>query len=512
MKKFVILSLIGLLIMAFGITAYAQEKAPVLEFKASGFLDVISEYIRNVPQPGAATSAAGGTSTNDVQFGPPAAYMLPAARQAFDQKMAYMESRGRLRFDAMMGKEVTGTFFFEFDSTRWGERVPAGSTAQRNYSGFWGVADRSSLELKNMFITFAVPYFGLPVPMTVQAGIHPLVIRPGVFLATDGPGITLAAKVDPVNIKLAWFKALENRDWAADDIDLYALEASAKISTFTVGGYLVDFNANTYPLGDGDPNYSSNIWWFGAYADAQAGPLNLNLDLIFDKGSVKDRRNLAQARDVKYSGWGARANVFLPWEKFTFGFASIYGSGADQKKTSANGLPGAVVANDPSGLGVTSSRAGAYIVPAGTEGSVGDSLIFCGNGINRMNTGFLPAAATAHARAAFGGLWINKIYASVKATPSFKTTLEAMYIADTTKNGNTIGTARKATGFPRNDSDIGWEFDLINELQIYKSLSFLFGGGVLFAGDAMDYFNTTTGLNDSPKTPWVITTKLIYAF
>ena len=177
MKKFYVLSLIGLLIMAFGITAYAQEKAPVLEFKASGFLDVISEYKKNVPEPGWATSATGGTSTNDVLFGPPPAYYLPGNGKAFNEKESYMMQRGRLKFDAIMGKEVTGTFFFEFDSTRWGERIPAGSTAQRNYSGFWGVADRSSLELKNMFITFAVPYFGIPVPMTVQAGIHPLVIR-----------------------------------------------------------------------------------------------------------------------------------------------------------------------------------------------------------------------------------------------------------------------------------------------------------------------------------------------
>jgi hypothetical protein len=43
MKKFVVLILAGLLVLAFG-TVFAQEKGPVLEFKASGFMDVISEY------------------------------------------------------------------------------------------------------------------------------------------------------------------------------------------------------------------------------------------------------------------------------------------------------------------------------------------------------------------------------------------------------------------------------------------------------------------------------------
>ena len=59
---------------------------------------------------------------------------------------------------------------------------------------------------------------------------------------------TAAIKVDPATIRLIWMKALENKDWAADDADLYAIEASAKISTMTVGGYALNFNMNTYPV------------------------------------------------------------------------------------------------------------------------------------------------------------------------------------------------------------------------------------------------------------------------
>ena len=146
MKKFVVLSLFSFLVLAFGATVYGQE-APALVFKASGFMDVIGEYNRNVPQVGAGTSAYGGTSTNNVVYGPPPTRMRPTVAEgagnndgeAFDEKQAYAYGRGRLRFDAIMGKEMMGTFQFEFDSTRWGERVPAGSTAQRNYAGFWGV-------------------------------------------------------------------------------------------------------------------------------------------------------------------------------------------------------------------------------------------------------------------------------------------------------------------------------------------------------------------------------------
>jgi hypothetical protein len=384
-----------------------------------------------------------------------------------------------------------------------------------------------------MFLTFGVPW--VPVPITVQGGIIPVGIRPAAFLSVDGPGIQAAIKVDPAMIRLIWMKAVENKDWAADDADLYAIEASAKISTMTVGGYALNFNMNSYPAGDGvypavtlypayavtalspgqvlgEPDYASNVWWYGIYAAGKLGPVNLSADLVLNNGKITDRRDLAvKARDVKLSGWGGLLNVSYPWEKFNFGFASIYGSGADQKKTSANGYPGSAVA---SGTGV-SSKSGAFIVPAGTEGSVGHSIIFCGNGINRNNTGYFQAASSAHAAATFGGLWINKLFGSFQVTPAYKVTLEGMYIRDTTKSGNTIGNARKApfgATDKRDDKNIGWEFDLFNEVQLYKQLKFAFGGGYLFAGDAMDFYDTARAKNVSPKNPWVITTNLTYSF
>jgi len=516
MKKIVVLSLIALLVLAFGTMAFAQAKKeePKLNFVASGFIDVIGNYIRNVPQAGASTSAGGATGPADNFFGPPVAYMMPANKQAFDKKMAYVENRGRLKFDAIMGKEMMGTFFFEFDSTRWGERIPAGSTAQRQYAGFWGVADRSSLELKNMFLTFAMPW--VPVPITVQAGIIPKAIRPNFFLAVDGPGIQTAIKIDPAQVNLFFMKALENKDWAADDTNLYGIDVLAKISTITVGGYAVYFNMNSYPVGDGEPSYSSEVGWYGVYANGKLGPVNLSGDLIINRGEIEDRRDtLARGRDVKLRGWGGILRVSYPWEKFNFGFSSIYGSGADQNKTSSNGLPGSYVA---SGSG-TSRKVGAYIVPAGTEGSPGHSIILAGNGIiNRSNTGFEPGASTSHARAAFGGLLINKLFGSIQVTPIYKVTVEGMYVRDTTKHGNTIGNARKApyaSTNMRDDKSIGWEFDLYNEVKLYKNLTFALGGGILFAGKAMDYWDTSSTLTDknvSPKNPWIIATSITYSF
>jgi hypothetical protein len=561
MKKFVVLSLISFLILAFGATVYGQEKAPVLEFKASGWFDVISEYRMNVIQPGAGTSAAGGTSTNDVVYGAPPAVYLPYGVQtpktasstlvtntvksgdvvvggpyttgattppdylvyrpatadvygkgsAYNKKTANMEGRGRLKFDALMGKEMSGTFQFEFDSTRWGERIPAGSTAQRNYSGFWGVADRSSLELKHMYMTFGMPW--IPVPTTIQAGIQPIGIRPSIFMSTDGPAVTAAFKLDPAYIKLIWAKALEGRDWAADDDDVYAIEANAKIQTFTIGGYYALFNWNTYPAaGEGTagwPLYTANVWWAGLYVDGKLGPVILNFDFAYDNGTI-EAKGSNTPKDVDVSGWGAILNVGFPWEKFLFGVQGIYGTGADQKKTAAKPLPGATTPWSTTANPIYTTKVGAFLVPGGTEASNTHALVVDGGGINRGNSGFEPACDY-HGRSGFGGLWIAKLYAAFQFSPEFGTRIEGMYIGDTTKNGNTIGNAVTSAGKPRDDSAVGWEIDLYNTLAIYKNLTFQFGGGYLLAGKAMDYQASAT-TNTSPKDPWIVVTNLTYSF
>jgi hypothetical protein len=254
--------------------------------------------------------------------------------------------------------------------------------------------------------------------------------------------------------------------------------------------------------------------WYGAYADGKVGPVNLNFDFVLDSGKVEDARDLSaanRAADVKFKGFGARLNVGFPWEKFLFGFTSLYGSGADLKKTSASALPGTTAANGAA----ISSKAGTFIVPAGTEGSMGESLVLTGAFINRGNTGWEYGAATRHSAANFGGLWINKLYAGYTVSPQFSMRIEGMYIRDTAKNGDTHGTTRQSSGLanaPADEKNVGLEVDWFNTLSIYKNLTFQFGFGYLFAGKAMDFWDPITASNKETKDPWVITTNLTYSF
>jgi hypothetical protein len=520
MKKFIVVGLIGLMVMALSATVCAQPK---LEFKASGFMEATSFWYRNIVSgatgdaittrwPGGGFPVPAGSPAGSG-FRPKDPSVDPRDSGAWDRTNSYMEYRGILRFDAMMGKELSGTFVFELDSTRWGN-----SDGSRNNLGFW-TADRAGVEVKNMYIDVGLPYFGIPVPMTARVGIQPLGVRPHIFMYTDATGITGAMKIDPVTISLQWAKALEGKDAAADDVDVYGINVNAKIGTITPGAYVFNFNMNTYPLSavktayGGIPDYSANFWWIGAYLDGKLGPLNVNFDFVYDRGTV-ERRLRPDIKDAKYRGWATQLKLDFPWEKFNFGAVGMYASGADRNKTSRDGLPG-----QATGIGTPTKKVGSYIVPPGSDeySTWGESMFLGSNFITSTagSLGMFPSTQTYAdylTKGTIGGTWVAKLYASMKATPWYKVTLQGLYIGDTTKHGNTLGDAVKVTGRLRDDKTIGLELDLINEIQIYKNLKWSVGAGILFAGDALDQRVAATNRNDSPKDPWIVATKLRYDF
>ena len=545
MKKFIVVSLIGFLILTLGPAGYGQEKTgptlkektgPTLEFKASGYLDVETWYYRNVPEvPFESTANVYATQANPAFAGrlypvAPGVVSTDAAGGAFDKNRSYWSGRGRLKFDAIMGENLKGTIWLEIDSTRWGEvagSYASGGNPGKNNAGQWG-ADRTAIEVKNLNITFGVPV--IPIPAQIQVGILPMFYRPGILAYTDAAGIEAKINpIDPVNIKLSYFKALEGRDWASDDVDVYGGDVSVRVAPpMTIGGYFLNFNMTTYPFFLSAPaagplvtfpevNFSSKMWWLGLYADGKLGPVNVNLDFVYDTGNVKDRRDLVnRARDVDYQGWATMLRVDYPWEKFNIGLVGLYASGANSRETDPTGMPG--TAPPGAAAGVTSSKVEAYVVPPQAEVGLGDlSIVFYGV----SSTPLAPAPAyggsspTAMSRGQIGGTWAARLHGSYKATSWYKVTLQGLYIGDTTKNGNTIGTARKSpfgAGNLRDDNTIGWELDLINEIQIYKNLSLKVAGGVLFPGNAMDYFVNAANPSVSPKIPYVIMSKLFYSF
>jgi len=519
MKKFTVISLAALLILAFGATAFAAE-AVKLEFRASGSIDAQTHYSKNVPPLNAAATPIYNSIPADYRAFDP---VSGSPTNATNHKVSYWDSRMSLRFDAVMGKELSGTLQFEIDSTRWGNAQGGARPGTNAHAvGTWST-DQAAVEVKYMYFDVGLPYFGLPFPINVRAGAQPLAIRPWFFQATDGMGISGGIKIDPVNLNPFYFKPAEGVDWDSDDVEIWGLQANAKLGTFTIGGYGEWVDAKNYPIGPQPYGVAppipyvkginnADFYWFGLYADGKAGPVNIQFDAAYDWGKVKqDNGLLITARSVTYSGYAARLKVNFPWERFDFGATGMYASGSDAEKTSSTGLPG--TATD---LGTQSHRVSGWMVPPGSENGAanGESAVFYG--MEPGASGGQGFAANHNyastSKGAFGGSWFFKLFGSYKVTPWYKVTMQGLYIGDTTKNGNTYGNARDALGFLKDKDTIGIELDMINEFEIYKNLTFKVFGGYLWAGTAMDLQNTTTGATFSMHNPWAIRTRLLYSF
>ena len=471
-----------------------------------------------------------------------------------------MVNRMNLVFDANIGKELTGRLALEIDAMRWGTNPGEGSggsgTQGDGRTGRWRT-DATGIEVKHAYFDAALPYFGIPVPMTIRVGIQPLGYRPHILMITDGAGVTGGIKIDPVLIAPMWAKPIEGKDTVSDDVDVVGLQATVKVGTLSIGGYGIYWNMNTYPLnqapasfggGPGNqvtaygvtPLNKADFWWAGVFVDGKAGPLNIQFDGILDRGEVQRRHVYTEggtpARDVQYQGFVTRLKIEYPWEKLSFGGVGVYGSGADLHRTGINGLPGEHVANERDSRPFdnpvthqqlnTASKVSSFVVPPGSEqaGITGDDFFIFGNFVTleaaplNYSTSSGTLTNVVH-RGSYGGLWFLKAFAGYKVAPWYKVTIEALYLGDTTKAGNTFGNAVTTDRFRKlkDDDDIGWEFNIINEINIYKNLKWDLGAGYLIAGDALDMMvaNTTINpirYNKSPHNPWIVASKLRYTF
>jgi len=515
MKKFTVVSLAALLVLALGATAYAQVK---LDFRASGNIDAQTHYSKNVPPLQSGASAIFGSIPADYRTWD----FTNGVHRATNRKIAYWDSRMSLRFEAAMGKELNGVLQFEIDSTRWGNSqggIRPGSEAHA--IGVWST-DRVGIEVKYMYFDVGLPYFGIPVPMNLRVGAQPLAIRPWFFQATDGVGVSAGIKIDPVNINPFYFKPGEGFDFdMGDDVDIYGVQANAKLGTFTLGGYFLYLNHGSFPLTDQpfsaapppgpyvNGTQKADFWWVGLYMDGKAGPFNIQLDGAFDRGVV---RPAGYDRNVTYQGYAGLAKIEYPFEKFSFAVTGMYASGADADQTGATGVAGVSTANNAR----SARRVESWGVPTGSENGAANNQSAVFYGMEAGASGGQGYGASHNynqpSKGAFGGTWFAKLAGSYKVTPWYKVTLQGLYIGDTTVSGNTYGTARKNPTQLRDDQFIGVELDMINEFEIYKNLTFKLFGGYMWAGNAMDLWNAGAGVNQNAQSPWAIRTRLLYTF
>ena len=541
MKKFAVLFLAGFLILALGATVYAQPK---LEFRASGFIDVQSFYTMNVPPlyapfpalwgKGQPTTGSSGAGAEPAIPGAAAVtnYTTYVASPfggnhkagALDKYVGYFDTRFMLRFDVAMGKELSGTVQFEMDASRWGNSAGQNAPGGTGDAGRWS-ADAVDTAIKFMYLDFGLPYFGIPVPMSVRLGVQPMGIRPWFLSASDGSGVSGQINIDPVGINPFYFKIAEGVDWIADDCDVWGLQVNAKVATFTVGGVWMYEHLGNYPVA-GSNSFAAyanganeaSFHWGTLFADGKAGPIVLQFDVGMDWGKVKPPGTSFFVDNVKYRGYATRLKASFPWEKFDFGIVGMYASGSDANKTSKSGLPGTLTAN-----GTETRKVNGWVVPVGSEqapaagATVQESVLFYGQdpGASGGAGWMVNVRGDQVGTGSWGGTWFAKLYGSYKATPWYKVTLQGLYIGDTTKHGNTVGTRVKNTftGDLANDKTIGVELDWINQFQLWNNLTAKASFGYLIAGKAMQFYtgDPVSG-NDKMRNPWAFRTQFLYTF
>lgn len=481
MKKILVISIALAVVSVWAVPAMA------VDWSADGWIGIGFLYYKNIPSGVGSPIWVGGIPF----WGSPT--IGGSMHADWNKENAYVQMRGRLQLIARASEDLYGVFSFEMDSTMWGERG-----AGQNTIGAWG-ADQVAVEVKNLYMDFRVPP---QLPVWIRAGVQPYVIRPDFFLRVDGAGVSARIMVDPINVSLNpfWAKETEGSDSRSDDMDIYGVDASIPIGPATVGGYFV------YEVDrEVTPNLSDEcaVWWLGAYADATVGPVTVALDFAYDNGAWHDA---GAGSDVNFQGWGFRGVASMDVNIFNVGIGGLYYSGGNTEDIG--------------------SDYGWFIRPRSSEytGTLDDSVIFggwgswYGPGIGHASlpgwqsfwtTRLWYSPNLAYAPS-MSGMWGVRAFGSVQPLDWLKVMVQVAYWGDTTENGDTYGSSRDPTGWDDND-EIGWEFDISAQVQIYKNLILKTAFGYLIAGSALDQWNPFVG-NESPQDPWAWHTSLIYTF
>ena len=501
MKKILTLAAVALLIFGLAAATYA------VDFKASGLIRVRTAWYMN-------TDGA------------------PRANAAnFDDGEAWVDQRFRLKMDLVASEDLKGVIYFEGDSSRWGEAGVA-----RNTAGAWGAggSDRNAVELKQFYIDFNIPGLSDTVPTNMRIGTQWLAIRSHIFLGADGATIRVFTQPGPLRVYLNWSKPWEGTDHNYDDADLYSTRIVLALPDFPVqpGGFFAYWHSNDYDwtgIFSGTPGFgqagpysalfpafptdrlgSGDFWWLGFNVDGKIGPAALKTDFVYFNGEAEPSghaKGIGPAipvvgfapGDADFGGWAFYADVNVPISQFTVGGTLFYATGDDIMDTRK-----------------PKPEFGAYRIPPGSEANPALGTVFwAGTTHDGVDIATAGRGLNNHVQQRwFGGLWTVKGYGSFKPLDWLKVTGYAMYIGDTTEDGNTIGNAVDATEASNlEDEDyIGLELGAIVDLSIYKNLTYSVAAGYLLAGDALDTFNAGTGLNEDPDDPWAIVSQLIYKF
>ena len=445
--------------------------------------------------------------------------------------------RFELFFHAKASEDLKGVVRFRMDSVPnpWGT-VKTG----QNSIGYWG-SEQTSVEVKEAYLDFKIP--GIQCPTWVRAGVQFFSLRPEVFLLPAGPGISFRSNIpladgtlglsggwgkireydEKVNRSVTMTLFVDDKPYTAtwnvtgenQSANLFYLAGDYKSKAGISGGLYVAWATGkmradevkvvgkTFSETLSDYNAKGNIWWIGLYSDGKVGPVNYNLDVIYNTGREKHKASGEESYKQKYNGWLARVVLTYPYQNFNFGLGGLYVSGVNWKK-----------------LGEKGKYTG-FVLPPGTEtfGPNSDSLIVLsgwgtGPGIVgdigwwTVPKSLAPISGMDLARRGWPGVWGVRLFADYKALQWLTLSGQVAYWGDTEKYGNALEGVVMDKKY--DDKDIGLEVNLGAKIDIYKNLAWRLVFGYLFAGSAAD--GKTKAGDKKYDDPYAFVSTLIYTF
>jgi hypothetical protein len=527
-----------MIMLALGLVVGLAVPATATDWSARGHIFVGGAIHRTVPPAGGPNyfpdrwgnvlgwgpaGVTGGVGL--MPWGPPwnqviNGYLTPAG-DAWNDTFAWVRMGANLTITAAQSEDLYGVLSFNFNSDRWGE---FGNDV--NELGSWyrmGHDDggTNSVLINDCFIDFRVPP---KLPVWLRVGIQPYVIRPWLLVMSSGPGITGRVTIDPIKLSInaGWAKKWEGYDWDADDIDAFFFDMGLPIGPVRIGGFAwyenhnvwlptVFNNAqfwtaaaiNAYP--DSGARDEADLFWLGVYADGRIGPVGLQFDFIYSGGDIEYDADWATIlgvptpRDQDIDAWVVRGVVDVsPIPKLMVGVGGLYATGEDFNTNDIEEFQGVG--------GYEATRQQGYPM-------LEDFVLLTG-GVMGIVPARGPLVGYIGGPQGIGGVWYVRGFAQYMATDWLRLLANFGWIGDTRDDWNKFGTAIDpgSTSGLRDDSEIGFEFDLGFNIALYKNLQWGVAFGYLFANKALDQVDPVALTNEDPADPWAITSALLYTF
>ncbi len=409
--------------------------------------------------------------TNNAQF-----YATgDTAKDNKDSDFLYI-SRTRLTWIAEDDeKKVRGTFGFEIDmlagydgrSTDGDGNLDKNGT--RNGPGGDFEGDNTNFEVRYAYIDFELPF---DAPTRVYMGLQSAEMNPFVF-CDNAMGVRVTRSVGPVDLAVGWFRndTDDSGGLGGDGKDSYAdmatLDATFNVNdNVKIGGfaYFMDdgngYNGlysndsfgdqwEDYTDGAGgvlssfDADASVQVYWIGANASVEAGPMFASATAIYQGGTAQNGSK-EDGGDADIKAYLGHLEIGAKIDKVSFAVGGLYMSGDDDVNDSdVENFFGIDIDNTL----IPSVVLLEYLEPNGLHAFYG------------------PQVGVLGAQHFYG-------YVNFEVAPKTELRLAALW----------YNSAEDVNG----EDNLGYEFNAQVTHKITKNLSFALGGGYLIGDDLWD--------------------------